>query len=68
MLHYDVHAFFVGYLFHFFGNLLLIVVDAVVGAQLASLLQFMFVTCGNDARMKQLGHLNGGNADARACA
>jgi hypothetical protein len=69
VLDYDVDAFFVGDLADFFGNLLLIVVDAVVGAKRAAFLEFGFVAGGGDyAAVKQLGDLDGGYSHARAGA
>ena len=39
VLDHDVDAFFVGDLADFFGNLLLVVIDAVIGAERAALFQ-----------------------------
>src|ERR1035438_329666 len=62
VLNHDVYALFVRNLANFFGYLLLVVVDAVVGAQSAPFLEFCFVASGCDhAAMKQLRNLDGGN-------
>ena len=69
MLDHDVHALFVGDFPHFLRDLLLVVIDAVVGAQCARFLELRLVSRGRDhAGMKQLGNLNGGDAHARTRA
>src|ERR1035438_1109589 len=65
----DVDAFLVRDLADFVGNLLLVVVDAEVGAERASLFEFCFVACGgDDAAAKHFGDLDSGDAHAGACA
>src|SRR5712692_5165115 len=68
VLDHDVHAFFVGNLVHFIGDFLLVVIDAVVSAQCAALLQLVFISSrSNHAGVKQLGNLDGGDAHAGTC-
>src|SRR5580692_3600078 len=66
---HDVDAFFICDLADFFGNFLLVMINAVIGAKSASFFEFRFVACGrDDAAVKQLGDLNGGDAHAGASA
>jgi hypothetical protein len=52
VLDHDVDAFFVCDLSDFFGNLLLVVVDAVVGAERAGFLEFGFVAGATRSRRR----------------
>ena len=57
----------VGDLLYLFGNLLLIMVDYVVGAQFARFFELGFVSCrGDHAGVKQLANLNGRRSHARS--
>src|SRR5258706_14231934 len=59
----DVYAFSVGDLSDLVGDLLLVVIDAVVGSQSACLLKLRFVAGSrNHAAVKQPGNLDGGDA------
>ena len=53
MLDNDVHAFLVGQLPYLFGNLLLVVVDSVVGAERPGLLQFCLTTAGDETKLEK---------------
>src|SRR5579862_4325833 len=65
----DVHPLFVGDSADFVRNLLLVVIDAVVGAKSSSLLKLGLIAGGRDhAAVKHLRNLNRGNAYSRACA
>ena len=69
MLKDDVDALFVGDTADFVGNLLLVVIDGVVGAQFARLRQLAFVAGGRDHLGAQhLADLDGSRADAGSCA
>src|SRR6476620_6569024 len=59
MLQNDVHTLLAGDLTNFFRNLLLVVIDNVVGAQLARLFCLHVVSSGgNDSALKKLPYLN----------
>src|SRR6266567_3766237 len=68
VLDHNVHTFFICNLANFFGDLLFVMIDAVIGTQGTTLFEFRFIACGRDhAAMKQLCNLDGGDADTRAC-
>src|ERR1700733_5032326 len=65
VLDHNVHAFFVRNLSNLLGNLLLVMIDAEVRAERASLLEFRFIArSGDNAALKELGDLDGGNPHA----
>src|SRR5579864_3725795 len=65
----DIDAFLIGDLADLFRDFLLVVVDPLVRAEDASLLQFAFVSGSrNNTALEHLGDLNCGNADARTSA
>ena len=66
MLEYHVHAA-LNDLLHFLGDLLLVVIDGVVGAQLLCELEFVLVTRGgNDRTAQHFADLDGSRTDAGA--
>src|SRR5271155_4500146 len=68
VLDYDVNALLIRDLAHFLGNLLLIVVDAVVRAQFVSLRELRLVaSSGNHSAVKEFGNLNRCNPYAGTC-
>ena len=65
----DVDAAFVGDAPHFLTDVLMVVVDYLVGADLAGLGHLLFVARGaNHAAVEELCDLHGGDADAAARA
>src|SRR5512134_1011686 len=65
MLEHDIHAALVGYFLHFLRDLLFIVIDGVVSANVAGALQLGFIAGGgNDTSAVQLGDLDGGGTHA----
>src|ERR1017187_4291733 len=65
MFHHHVDAALAGDLADLGGNILLVVIDRVVGAEFARFGEFAFATGGSDdAALEELGDLYGGGADA----
>ena len=65
MLHDHVHAALAGDLLDLGRNILLVVIDHVVGAEFARLRELALAARGGDhAALEQLGDLDGGGADA----
>ena len=69
VLHHNVNSFLVRDLSNLFRNLLLVVVDAVIGSKGMRFLQLLFVAGGCDhTAMKQFRNLDCGDANSRAAA
>src|SRR5262249_21164795 len=63
----DVAHGAVGDVLHFLGDLLLVVIDGMVGAELARLVHLVLVAGGgNDRGAEHFGDLDGSRSDARA--